>query len=126
MARKVNFRSRLLHLLLSLPSAWSEGEVSGLRARGGFTVNIRGLRGGVAEAAIQPGRAETVRIRYREQIRNLTMRVGEALTIGPVFSGGSLPVKRPERRRDCDDLEKEIGDRPFGRSPRTNKSSATP
>jgi len=76
-----------LHLLPALPSAWSEGEVRGLRARGGFTVNIRWLRGRLVEAAIQSSRPETVRIRYRERVRELAMRAGEQVTIRPASFG---------------------------------------
>ncbi|BBI31707.1 alpha/beta hydrolase [Cohnella abietis] len=42
----------VIHLLPALPQSWKEGEVTGLRARGGFEVNIRWREGSLEEAAI--------------------------------------------------------------------------
>jgi alpha-L-fucosidase 2 len=54
----------LIHLLPALPKAWPEGSVKGLRARGGFTVDMAWKDGKVSHYRItgQPGRRAKVRI----------------------------------------------------------------
>ncbi|WP_239618280.1 glycoside hydrolase family 95 protein [Cohnella mopanensis] len=52
-----------IHLLPALPKAWPNGEVRGLRARGGVTVDIAWKEGRIHEAVLRPDRAGTYRIR---------------------------------------------------------------
>lgn len=48
-----------IHLLPALPNAWTKGSVKGLRARGGYEVDIAWEEG----ATIRASRGGTVRIR---------------------------------------------------------------
>lgn len=54
---------REVHLLPALPGAWSEGEVRGLRVRGGVTVAITWSAGRVTRAELVADRATTVVVR---------------------------------------------------------------
>ncbi len=65
-----------LHLLPALPSAWPAGRVRGLRARGGFTVDLSWKDGALVEATLRADRAGTVRIRYRDAVTELRVRAG--------------------------------------------------
>ncbi|XEC93351.1 glycoside hydrolase N-terminal domain-containing protein [Paenibacillus tarimensis] len=58
-----------IELLPALPSAWAHGEVRGLRARGGFTIDMRWEQGQLRQAQIYADRGGFCRIRYAEPIR---------------------------------------------------------
>ncbi len=53
-----------LSLLPALPSAWHHGRVTGLRARGGFTVDIEWRGGNLTAAAIRAARGGMCRVRF--------------------------------------------------------------
>ncbi len=57
-----------LQLLPALPAAWSEGSVAGLRARGGFTVEIRWRNGQLVEASLTSAKGGPCTIRSQAQI----------------------------------------------------------
>ncbi|MGG1553407.1 glycoside hydrolase family 95 protein [Paenibacillus ferrarius] len=58
-----------LRLLPALPAEWPEGRISGLRARGGFTVYLEWSKGRLSRAVIESISGHTCRIRAREPVQ---------------------------------------------------------
>jgi alpha-L-fucosidase 2 len=63
-----------LHLLPALPHAWSEGNLRGLRARGGFTVDLRWRDGALAAATIVSTHGNLCTVRARAPLQLGTAR----------------------------------------------------
>ncbi len=57
-----------LEVLPALPAAWPEGEVKGLRARGGLVVGIRWAAGCARQVTLDVPRAQEVRIRCSQRL----------------------------------------------------------
>ncbi|MBN2128617.1 MAG: glycoside hydrolase family 95 protein [Sedimentisphaerales bacterium] len=68
-----------VHLLPALPAAWKDGSVSGLRARGGFLVDIAWHNGQVASYRIEATRRATLKLRAGDQSIQRDMNPGEVL-----------------------------------------------
>ncbi|MBI2513275.1 MAG: glycoside hydrolase family 95 protein [Opitutae bacterium] len=62
-----------IELLPALPKAWPTGSVRGLRARGGFTVDLEWSDGKLQSATIHGAPGKTVRLRRGETITELTV-----------------------------------------------------
>ncbi|MCP5538158.1 MAG: glycoside hydrolase family 95 protein [Akkermansiaceae bacterium] len=68
----------ILHLLPALPSAWPDGKVRGLRARGGFEVDIEWRGGKLVAATVRATRDGSFRIYANHQLSKLvTLKMGE-------------------------------------------------
>ena len=61
-----------IHLLPALPKAWSTGSVKGLRARGGFTVDIDWKDGKVTSYRIASAEPRQVDVRINGEKKTVT------------------------------------------------------
>lgn len=70
-----------LELLPALPSKWKDGFVKGLRARGGFEVDLRWSAGTLVEAIIRSTWGRRCRVRYQEHCQEVEVARGRSATL---------------------------------------------
>jgi alpha-L-fucosidase 2 len=71
-----------IQLLPALPSAWPDGEVKGLRARGGFEVDMRWTRGRLVDTVVRRvAGSGAVNVRYGERTVAVKLRPGESVRL---------------------------------------------
>lgn len=67
-----------IELLPALPKAWPNGSVTGLRARGGFELDVRWEEGKLVHATVRSRAGGSCRLRYGDITRDLNLAQGQS------------------------------------------------
>jgi alpha-L-fucosidase 2 len=68
-----------IELLPALPKAWPNGSVKGLRARGGFEVDVRWKESKLVNATVRSLAGGSCRLRYGAVMRDLSLAKGQSV-----------------------------------------------
>ena len=87
-----------VHLLPALPAAWAEGHVLGLRARGGFEVDMEWAGGTLKEATVRSTIGGTLRIRSYVPLKGKGLRKASGACPNDLFAPAEVksPLYSPE------------------------------
>jgi alpha-L-fucosidase 2 len=90
-----------VHLLPALPDDWKEGEVKGLRARGGFIVDMSWSDGVISQAKIQSTIGGTLRLRSYVPLKGKGLKPASGTCPNELFAPASVrqPLKSAELTR---------------------------
>ena len=76
----------VIHLLPALPSCWPTGSITGLRARGGYQIDIAWKNDKLTTATIHNiNGSNTAQVRYGDKTVAVNVNPGESKVVGPEF-----------------------------------------
>lgn len=87
-----------VHLLPALPDAWGEGHVEGLRARGGYEVDMTWADGKLSEATVRSTIGGTLRLRSAVPLKGKGLRKASGACPNALFAPAEVktPLYSPE------------------------------
>ena len=83
-----------VHLLPALPKVWNEGEVSGVKARGGFEVDIKWADGKLSSAKITSHNGGVLRLRSYFPLKGKGLKKAKGAVKNPFLQAPE--IKKPE------------------------------
>ena len=88
-----------ISLLPALPPSWTDGSVDGLRARGGFELDMQWKNGKLQSAEIRSKIAATCKVRYGTKTADFTLEPGEPIHLNAdLVNAGPRPGRNQERK----------------------------
>ncbi len=81
----VQSHEEYIQLLPALPSDWSEGEINGLRCRGGFELSMKWENGQLTEANMKSLAGKPLHVKYGDTVVNMETASGETYALKPLF-----------------------------------------
>jgi alpha-L-fucosidase 2 len=83
-----------VHLLPAMPKVWNEGEVSGVKARGGFVVDIKWADGKLLSAKITSENGGVIRLRSYFPLKGKGLKPAKGEVKNPFLQAPE--IKKPE------------------------------
>jgi alpha-L-fucosidase 2 len=74
-----------IHLLPALPPEWETGEVKGLKARGGFSVDMAWENGKLKQATITSLNGKSCVVAYQQEKKNFSLEKGESIVLNSML-----------------------------------------
>ncbi len=76
----------VINLLPALPNKWPDGNISGLRARGGFTVDMEWENGILNNVTIHSDNNNNTLIKYKDKLIEIEIKKGESKNLNSEFN----------------------------------------
>jgi len=73
----------IVNLLPALPSAWPDGKVHGLLARGGFEVDLTWEKGELSSATIKSSKDRILKLKYKDKTLSYDVKAGQVISFRP-------------------------------------------
>jgi alpha-L-fucosidase 2 len=90
--RRCEDGSWLVDLLPALPAAWPEGSVTGLRARGGFELEIRWSDHRLTKVTVESLLGNPLTVQYGDRRQRLETSAGEVIQLNAQLESAATPV----------------------------------
>lgn len=97
-----------IYLLPALPSVWPDGEIKGLRARGGFEIDMKWSKGKIEKVEITSTIGGVCRLRTLTPLKGKGLRSAKGENPNPLFATfeGLEPIISPEAKLNPVELKK--------------------